>query len=134
MEIALLRLLKKGLKNSYEIHRHPTIIQKMILQCRFDGSQQNWDAALRFPDQQTFDALTFVFNQLGKSQTMEIESSESLIAKEGTLDLQSYRTLSLADFHVKFAVRPPDLQTELFANCRSKVLQKIFPVNRRSRS
>lgn len=114
VEIALIKLLNRPLLSICEVRKHPGSIQQMINQCGFDVSQKEWSAALRFPNQEAIDALTFAFTQLNKpgkikenEEIEEIESPESRIAEPETLGLESTRALSLllVDYDAKFAVR-----------------------------
>ena len=82
----------------------------MIDSCTIEGTEtQQWDTALRFPNQETMDALLFVFNQIGVKTETKIESPEKYLAEKKTTKketkLELSRGLSLADSQIKFAVR-----------------------------
>lgn len=105
-----MQMLGKPPASICDIAMHHSQIRNMIMKCVFDGSAaEQWNTALRFPDQTTMDALVFVFNQIGENtESKEIESPETFLTKEKTDDSdESYRTLSFADPAVKFAVSIP---------------------------
>jgi hypothetical protein len=105
VEISLMAMLGKDLASVSEIGEHYEQIQELINGCAVESSEtQQWNTALRFPDQQTMEALVFVFNQIGTQTEKTIESPETFISKEKT-SAEAPRDLSLADPAVKFAVR-----------------------------
>lgn len=105
-----MQMLGKPPASICDIAMHHSQIRNMIMNCVFDGSAaEQWNTALRFPDQTTMDALVFVFKQIGEStESKEIESPETFLAKKKADDSdESYRALSLVDPSIKFAVRLP---------------------------
>lgn len=105
-----MQMLGKPPASICDVAMHHSQIRNMIMKCVFDGSAvEQWNTALRFPDQTTMDALVFVFNQIGEStESKEIESPETFLAKKKADDSdESYRALSFADPTVKFAVSIP---------------------------
>lgn len=136
VEISLMQMLGKPLTSICTVSYHLGRIQLMINNCVVDGSEtEQWNTALRFPDQQTMDALVFVFNQIGEStESKEIESPESFLVKEEASEPEAYRALSLADPTVKFAVRLPFpvITWVHHADLYCTVHQEILPADRPS--
>lgn len=107
-----MQMLDKPLTSICEVGDHHSQIQNIINRCVVEGSEaQQWNTALRFPDQTSMDALVFVFNQIGNITESKIESPENFLVQQkekGSAALeQPHRALSLADPAVKFAVRLP---------------------------
>ncbi|KAJ5147595.1 uncharacterized protein N7443_000815 [Penicillium atrosanguineum] len=103
VEISLMAMLGKDLASVSEIGEHYEQIQELIDGCAVGSSEtQQWNTGLRFPDQQTMEALIFVFNQVGVQTEKTIESPETFISQEKT-SAEAPRDLSLADPVVKFA-------------------------------
>lgn len=115
VEVSLMQMLGKPPASICDVAMHHSQIRDMIMKCVFDGSvTEQWNTALRFPDQKTMDALVFVFNQIGEStESKEIESPETFLSKQKADDSdESYRALSLVDPTVKFAVCLPRISLQ----------------------
>lgn len=108
VEGCLMRMLGKDPVSICEVVNHDEQIQELIDNCAVEGSEP-WTTALRFPDQQTMDALVFVFKQIGEQTETEIKSPENFLLKSGTPSegsaSQTHRALSLNDPENKFYVR-----------------------------
>ncbi|KAJ5683093.1 hypothetical protein N7462_006258 [Penicillium macrosclerotiorum] len=103
VEICLMHMLGKPLAGICEVDDHNAQIQEMLDKCIIKGSDtQQWNNALRFPDQTTQEALVFVFNQIGGEGSKNLESPETLLAENTSKDA-SHNALSLANPEVKFA-------------------------------
>lgn len=98
-----MQLLGKPLAGVCEVSAHPEQVQQMIDGCSFVGSASS--PALRFADQQSMDALIFIFNQIGGKTESQVESPEKLILQEKENVDGLCNSISLADSAVKFAVR-----------------------------
>lgn len=102
VEICLLQLLGKPLTSICQVNRHNTQIREMIESCTVQPSAtQGWE--IKFPDEQTKEALVFVFNQIGGEQEAKIESTD-FVKRDRQVEVEPYRSLSLADPELKFAV------------------------------
>lgn len=74
----------------------------MIESCTVQPSEtQGWE--IKFPDEQTKEALVFVFNQIGGEEAAQIESTE-FVKRDRQVETEPYRLLSLVDPKIKFAV------------------------------
>ncbi|KAJ5902319.1 hypothetical protein N7495_002847 [Penicillium taxi] len=113
VEICLMHMLGKPLTSISGVTRHNKVVRKMLKTCTLEG--QNWETSLRFPDQQTMEALVFVFNQIGPKSTKTVEWSESWIAQKDFVE--GHKGLSLTDSQVKFA----------FAKRYSQLMGRIIP-------
>ncbi|KAF7718356.1 Uncharacterized protein PECH_001049 [Penicillium ucsense] len=103
VELCLMSILGKPLTSVCDIPRHNPQILSMLDSCYVDASSpKQWNAALRFPNQQTMEALMFVFNQIGGESTAKVEPSDKLITEKSS-KADSHRELSLLDPNVKFA-------------------------------
>ncbi|CAI7604602.1 hypothetical protein N7533_008826 [Penicillium manginii] len=101
VEICLLHLLGKPLESICQVNRHNTQIREMIESCTVQPSEtQGWE--IKFPDQQTKEALVFVFNQIGGEEAAQIESTE-FVKRDRQVETEPYRLLSLVDPKIKFA-------------------------------
>ena len=121
-----MQLLGKPLTGVCEVSSHDPQVQQMIDGCSFVGSASS--PALRFADQQSMEALVFIFNQIGGKTETQVESPEKLILQEKENVDGLCNSISLADSAVKFAVRFFSFtQLRNYANIDLLVRQAILP-------
>lgn len=65
VELSLMRSLNKPLTSVCDVIEHEKAVFKLILHCKLQPIDGSWDSALVYPDQQTQDALVYIFKQLG---------------------------------------------------------------------
>lgn len=102
VEICLLHLLGKPLTSICDVKRHNPQIRQMLESCTVQPSgEKGWD--IMFPDEKTKETLVFVFNQIGGKSNGEIKST-GFVERDRKDVTQLYRSLSLDDPNIKFAV------------------------------
>lgn len=77
----------------------------MLESCTVQPSgKKGWD--IMFPDEQTKETLVFIFNQIGGKSDAQIKSTGFVTRdrKDLSAATQLYRSLSLDDPNIKFAV------------------------------
>ncbi|KAJ5806392.1 uncharacterized protein N7503_003994 [Penicillium pulvis] len=105
VEISLMQLLGKPLTSVCEVATHDPKIQDMLNGCVVLGSEP-LGTALRFPNQDSMDALVFVFSQIGGKTEAQIESPEKFILEGEPVKKVTqgpHHALSLTNSEIKFA-------------------------------
>lgn len=130
VEISLMQLLGKPLTSVCEIATHDPKIQDMLNGCVVLGSEP-LSTALRFPNQDSMDALVFVFSQIGGKTEAQIESPEKFILEGEPVKITQgpHHTLSLTDSQIKFAVRFPSSYPRRSLLTTSTVRQALLPAH-----
>lgn len=114
VEISLMQLLGKPLTSVCEVATHDPKIQDMLNGCVVLGSEP-LGTALRFPNQDSMDALVFVFSQIGGKTEAQIESPEKFILEGEPVKKVTqgpHHALSLTNSEIKFAVRFPSFYSK----------------------
>ena len=135
-----MQMLKNPLTAVCEVREHDPAILEMIMACKIRRNA-SWNSAIRFPDQQTKEALIYVFSQIGRDQAAETTTEQTTESEElGKKLEQQYnqtrnggsQTLALNDPSIKFAVCPPFLDPASMIDYLQSfaVPETVLPIDR----
>lgn len=85
VELCLMHALNKPLTSVCDVVEHDKAVFKLLWKCKIQPSGQ-WDQALIYPDDETKEALVYIFEQIGAQQSETAAVAEPAEAAEEAIE------------------------------------------------
>ncbi|KAL4893378.1 ribosomal subunit 39S-domain-containing protein [Aspergillus ambiguus] len=89
VELCLMHSLNKPLTSICDVKEHDKAVFKLLWKCKIQPNGQ-WGEALTYPDQETKDALVYIFEQIGAQQEPEAAVAEEQVASEESVEASEF--------------------------------------------